>query len=26
GGVISSVLRKRDGISRSAPRLLCTLE
>ncbi|XP_043964991.1 TBC1 domain family member 30 isoform X8 [Gambusia affinis] len=26
GGIISSVLRKRNGISRSAPRLLCTLE
>ncbi|XP_061922376.1 TBC1 domain family member 30 isoform X2 [Entelurus aequoreus] len=26
GDVISSVLRKRNGISRSAPRLLCTLE
>ncbi|XP_051911866.1 TBC1 domain family member 30 isoform X4 [Hippocampus zosterae] len=26
GDIISSVLRKRDGISRSAPRLLCTLE
>uniref|UniRef100_A0A3Q2DLJ0 TBC1 domain family member 30 n=1 Tax=Cyprinodon variegatus TaxID=28743 RepID=A0A3Q2DLJ0_CYPVA len=26
GSIISSVLRKRDGISRSAPRLLCTLE
>ncbi|XP_077565890.1 TBC1 domain family member 30 isoform X2 [Stigmatopora nigra] len=26
GNIISSVLRKRNGISRSAPRLLCTLE
>ncbi|XP_053505748.1 TBC1 domain family member 30 isoform X3 [Ictalurus furcatus] len=26
GGVISNVLKKRNGISRSAPRLLCTLE
>ncbi|XP_024142295.1 TBC1 domain family member 30 isoform X5 [Oryzias melastigma] len=26
GSIISSVLRKRNGISRSAPRLLCTLE
>ncbi|KAK1906288.1 TBC1 domain family member 30 [Dissostichus eleginoides] len=26
GNIISNVLRKRNGISRSAPRLLCTLE
>uniref|UniRef100_H2MQP7 TBC1 domain family member 30 n=1 Tax=Oryzias latipes TaxID=8090 RepID=H2MQP7_ORYLA len=26
GSIISNVLRKRNGISRSAPRLLCTLE
>ncbi|MCJ8743312.1 hypothetical protein PDJAM_G00092480 [Pangasius djambal] len=26
GGIISNVLKKRNGISRSAPRLLCTLE
>ena len=26
GNVISNVLKKRNGISRSAPRLLCTLE
>lgn len=26
GNIISSVLKKRNGISRSAPRLLCTLE
>uniref|UniRef100_A0AAY4D1W4 TBC1 domain family member 30 n=1 Tax=Denticeps clupeoides TaxID=299321 RepID=A0AAY4D1W4_9TELE len=26
GGIISNVLKKRSGISRSAPRLLCTLE
>lgn len=26
GNIISNVLKKRNGISRSAPRLLCTLE